>query len=166
MSKLKLQFSLKRLLITGRWVIVVCLALFMMSAASPVHAQFISGSNGSDGAFAPTSNVTVQLDDDGVFHYTTINIPAGVTVRFTRNARNTPVVMLAQGNVTINGAIVIDGVNAQSLGGDGGPGGFNGGVGGAGIVGFTLGTTGDGPGGGRGASSATGGGGDNWVTIP
>src|SRR5207249_1058049 len=73
----------------------------------PLYAQttFSSGSNGSLGAFNPTSNTTVTLPADGVLNYTTINIPSDVTVTFTPNATNTPVTMLATGDVTISGTI-------------------------------------------------------------
>ena len=84
--------------------------------------------------------MTVILPPDGILNYTTVTIPAGVTVTFQRNAANTPVTLLAQGTVTIAGAIRVDGDAALSGGGittmgvtpgqKGGPGGFNGGDGG------------------------------------
>src|SRR5262245_14003597 len=77
----------------------------MLGTATPAPAQtFTSGSTGADGAFnPPTGTTTLTLPPGGVFNFTTINIPAGATVRFTRNASNTPVTMLASGNVTIGG---------------------------------------------------------------
>jgi hypothetical protein len=130
------------------------LSLLALSATS-AQAQFSSGSTGADGAFNPTSNVTVTLPPSGVFNYTTVNIPPGVQVRYTRNALNTPITILAQGNVTISGQIIIDGDDGNGrLGGRGGPGGFRGGNGGS-YLDAPYGTPGDGPGGGGGGSSST-----------
>src|SRR5947207_5749504 len=77
---------------------------------SATAQTFNSGSTGADGAFSPTSTTTVALPATGVFNYTTVNIPTGVTVRFTRNPSNTPVTILASGDVTIAGAIDVGGV--------------------------------------------------------
>lgn len=106
---------------------------------------FSSGSTGALGALNPTSNTTVTLPPDGVLNYTTVNIPAGVTVTFQRNAANTPVTLLATGDVTIAGTVSVNGGTGPNSGpvpGQGGPGGFPGGVGGSPPVG------GSGPGGG------------------
>ena len=67
--------------------------------------SFSSGSTGADGAFSPTVDTTLTLPPNGVFNFTTVMIPAGVTVRFTRNVPNTPVTLLASGNVGIAGTI-------------------------------------------------------------
>jgi hypothetical protein len=140
---------------------LICIA----SSARAQQLTFDSGSTGADGPFAPTSDVTRALPPNGVFNFTTINIPTNVTVRFTRNANNTPVVMLASGNVNISGAIVLNGadgalvniVGSTTGGGAGGPGGFDGGRGGSSFSGFTTGLAGNGPGaGGGGGSSANG----------
>ncbi len=75
---------------------------------------------------------------DGTFNFTTIDIPVGVEVRFKGNANNTPVVWLASDDVTISGAINL---NGQDYNGSGtapmpgnepvpGPGGGHGGLGG------------------------------------
>ena len=86
-------------------------------------------SDGSDGAFTPTGNTTLALPPDGIFRFTVIDIPAGVTVTFTRNAANTPAILLAEGDVHIAGAI-----NISAHGKSGGPGGGDGGNKGVGIV--------------------------------
>jgi hypothetical protein len=104
---------------------------------------FDSGSTGADGAFSPTVNTVVPLPPSGIFNYTSVNIPAGVTVTFQRNTTNTPVVILASGNVTIAGTLSVSGAAAPGVGaagggaqgddgtpGVGGPGGFDGGRGG------------------------------------
>lgn len=92
--------------------------------------SFDSGSTGADGAFNPTTDTVVTLPEDGKLNYTTVNIPTGVTVTFTKNAANTPVYILATGNVTIAGTININGANGVSISpGRGGCGGFDGGLG-------------------------------------
>jgi hypothetical protein len=90
------------------------------------HAQVNSGSNGSDGAFNPTTNTVINMADHptGIYHYTSVNISNGVTVTFIPNANNTPVVWLVQSNCAIDGGISLsgrDGTGGQ--GGLGGPGG-------------------------------------------
>ncbi|WP_295577354.1 hypothetical protein [uncultured Lamprocystis sp.] len=106
---------------------------------------FNSGSTGADGAFSPfLTNTELQLPPDGVFNFTSVNIPVGVTVTFKRNAANTPVVMLVQGDVLIDGTLDVSGKPAAPTGsdapdggdptddgmpGEGGPGGFSGGYG-------------------------------------
>ncbi len=108
-------------------------------------AAFDSGSSGADGAFSPTVNTTVDLPPSGIFNFTSVNIPTGVTVTFRKNTTNTPVVILASGNVTIAGAIDLSGSGGNPVGaaaggnlgddgapGVGGPGGFDGGRGGLG----------------------------------
>jgi len=123
------------------------LTLLVIAAFVPVMAssQVNSGSNGSDGAFNPTTNTVINMADhpDGIYHYTSINISNGVTVSFIPNANNTPVVWLVQSNCVINGTVVVSGESAnQAQGGPGDPGGFRGGTG------ANAPTRGQGPGGG------------------
>ena len=131
--------------------LVVIIALVVL-AGTPASAQtFNSGSTGADGPFSPTGNTTLTLPPSGVFNFTTINIPSGVTVTFTRNAGNTPAILLATGNVTINGTLDVSGSAAGPFGrpGLGGSGGFDGGPGADGIT-TGLAGIGLGPGGGGG----------------
>ncbi len=130
---------------------------------------FNSGSTGADGAFSPTVNTQLQLPESGVFNFTTVNIPTGVTVTFKKNTTNTPVVFLASGNVTIAGTLSVAGGNSTPVGaagdgnlgddglpGVGGPGGFAGGSGGQ--TGTNRrGGAGLGPGGGNGGIPGIGG---------
>lgn len=145
-------------------LLVVACAVFL--AATAAHAAINVPSDGSDGAFNPTADVTIDLsqavtgtwsqDNTAnagkgvydpikwavVFKYSAVNIPAGVTVSFTNNAFRAPVVWLVQGDVTISGIVNL---NGQPFGPSGvfsepGPGGFRG----AG----TTGSAGLGPGGG------------------
>lgn len=137
----------------------------LLAAASAAQA-FDSGSTGADGALAPAANsglLEIQLPESGILNYTTVTIPAGVTVRFKKNTLNTPVVMLASGNVTIAGIIDVSGGHGAFTGtaadgntaddgvpGRGGPGGFDGGRGGSTDAANRLGGSGLGPGGGKG----------------
>jgi Kelch motif len=92
---------------------------------------------------------------NGIWNFTTIDVPAGATVRFRNNSGNSPVRWLATSNVTITGNLDLSGSLAfesdeYALPAPGGPSGFAGGVGG---VPFNLaasysGTPGQGPGGG------------------
>jgi hypothetical protein len=111
-------------------------------------AAFSSGSTGADLDFTPTVSTTLQVPDSGVFNFGMVNIPTGVTITFKRNATNTPVTILATGDVTISGTISVNGSDASAnTPGAGGPGGFDGGFGGNPNV---LGSRGQGPGGGGG----------------
>jgi len=130
-------------------------AFAIATAFAPAALAFDSGSTGADGPFNPAANVTVQLPPTGIFNYTTVNIPAGVTVKFQRNATNTPVVILASGDVVIAGSIDLSGspgfdntlFGNDAQPGAGGPGGFEGGAGGQ-VSGDRRGSYGLGPGGG------------------
>src|SRR5438445_46759 len=144
-------------------------------ASHPAHAQFNSGSTGADGALNPSAHLTLTLPASGVFNFTTVNIPGGVILRFTRNAANTPVTILAQGDVIIAGTMDVSGSagGTGSLtgtllgpnGGAGGPGGFDGGTGANGVI-STTGGAGLGPGGGSGgANSGSSGGGGGAVAV-
>jgi hypothetical protein len=129
-------------------------ALAVLAAAS--LGVFNSGSDGSDGAFNPQFSVVIDLGNAAtgtwdtpsavagngvydptlwavVFKYTTIDIPAKVTVTFINHPSGAPVVWLASGNVTISGSVKLDGANGGSSSmpfsyAEPGPGGFAGGV--------------------------------------
>lgn len=151
------------------WVAAIALILLLASADMPASAQggFNSGSTGADGAFNPATTQSVQMPASGVFNYTTVNIPNGVTITFIPNANNTPLVILTQGDLTIGGSINMSGANGANLvaGGVGGPGGGRGGNGGLTLAGSTDGQPGDGPGGGLGGSGTTGFGGGGGFTA-
>ncbi len=66
---------------------------------------FDSGSNGSYGPMNITADTTLDLPPDGIFHCTSINIASNKTLTFKRNGRNTPVYLLATGDVEILGTI-------------------------------------------------------------
>ena len=151
-------------------------AVAFLLSEQPAQTQgFSSGSTGADGAldfsqsspgtiieFDPDSfNPRLDPDRDHIYHFTTINIPSGVTVRLTAKYLNGPVFWLATGNVLINGTIDLSGANGHPIANSPagripslpGAGGFGGGVGGN-TSGTTLPQPGNGPlGGGPGNSN-------------
>jgi hypothetical protein len=130
--------------------------------------SFDSGSTGEDGAFVatpPAGSSTMEFDPrrihrnndpaqplidpehDNVFHFTTITIPANVTLRMSARWTNGPVYLLAKGlpnmintdiAVRITGTIDLSGESGAAMGHSAatrgpavpGPGGYYGGVGG------------------------------------
>ena len=149
----------------GKVAAILSLATLVFWVGAAGAQTFSSGSTGVLGIFTPPSQVppgttvngstvTVPLPADGILNFTTVNIPNGVTVKFAKNAANTPVTMVATGDIAIAGIINLDGGGGTSgvsgsanPGASGGPGGFAGGNGG--LVGQvnTAGTGGFGPGG-------------------
>ncbi|OYY93512.1 MAG: hypothetical protein B7Y41_12215 [Hydrogenophilales bacterium 28-61-23] len=91
--------------------------LYLALGVPAASAAWIS--DGSDGAFNPMASMTLDLPDDGVFNFTSIDIPSNITVTFRKNALNTPVYLLATGTVNISGVIDISagGVNLADLSG-------------------------------------------------
>src|SRR3989442_8484990 len=146
-----------------RLALAVSVLLACISTAATAQLSYDSGSTGADGAFSPTQTQSIQLPASGVFNFTTVNIPQNVRITFIRNARNTPVTILASGNISIAGTISLDGgagsasntINGTDGGGLGGPGGFDGGRGGTTVAGVTNRVSRNGPG-------AGGGGGHGW----
>jgi len=65
--------------------------------------------------------IDLKTRPSGVFNYTDILVPSGMTVKFLRNASNTPVIWLASGFVQIDGTVDVGG-----SGSGGGPGGYDG----------------------------------------
>lgn len=149
-----------------------------LAAAVPAQAQtFLSGSTGADGAFvaacAPAPcTVNQAVPPSGAFNYTTYTVPTGITVRYTPNATNTPVTVLASGLVDIAGTVDVSGSpglpraasgTVANPGGAGGPGGYRGGTGG--LRNGTRHTAGFGPGGGQAQGQGTQGNADGGVYI-
>ncbi|MGE3165386.1 MAG: hypothetical protein AB7O52_10815 [Planctomycetota bacterium] len=151
-------------------------ALGLCLLLSANAAAFDSGSDGSDGAltFAPGAGtiifdpVALGLDTDGdnVYHFTTIDIPTGTTVRLSsiQLGEGRPVVWLATGNVTVEGTVDLDGEAGHDytagtpLPSTPGAGGF---AGGRGETDMTAAQRGNGPGGGSANGTGAGGGGGN-----
>lgn len=143
-----------------------------MCLAPAAFAQINVGSDGSDGAFSPSANIEIDLslaptgqwtkpapvagrgvyDPDKwaiVFKYSSVNIPANVTVTFKNHPSRAPVIWLVDGSATVAGTINLDGKIGHPAGGSSfsepGPGGFRGGR--AWMNPTSLGAAGLGPGG-------------------
>lgn len=130
--------------------LLVAAILLAIDTRDELRAQtFNSGSDGSFGPMNITNNTTLDLPANGIFNCTTITIAGGATLSFNKNPLNTPVYLLATGDVTVNGAIAVNGTDySGGSPGIGGPGGFDGGFGGFGVGANTRGGDGQGPGGG------------------
>lgn len=105
------------------------LAAALAGGTLALHAQgFDAGSDGTLGDVVIDANTTLPLPPDGKLHYKSLKVNSGVRLNFTRNARNTPVSILSQGAVVVDGTIdVSGGASPNNSGGLGGPGGFDGG---------------------------------------
>lgn len=103
--------------------------LTVLGLAGRLHGQsFDAGSNGSLGDVVITTNTTLNLPDDGKLHFRNLTVNSGITLSFNRNTHNTPVFILSQSNVVVDGTINVDGgTRTVNTGGLGGPGGFDGG---------------------------------------
>jgi hypothetical protein len=122
----------------------------ILATISGSAAAFDSGSTGAYGAMNITSNTTLNLPPDGIFHCTTITVGPGATLTFSNNVMNTPVYLLATGDVTIQGTIDVSGhTPVGDSPGRGGPGGFDGGRERSTLVGLDTAGDGCGPGGGK-----------------
>src|ERR1019366_3907662 len=110
-------------------------AMIAVLLGAGASAQVNSGSNGSDGAFNPTTNTVINMANhpNGIYQYTSVNIPTNVTVTFIPNANNSPVTWLVQGSCVISGTVDVSGQCDNGLvPGQGGSGGGAGGYGGQG----------------------------------
>ncbi len=150
----------------GSWVLT--LTALVLGAALAQAQTFTSTSTGADGALnysgTPAGTVVIfdpathqpplDVDGDNIYHFTTINIPADVTVKLTSSKLNfAPVYWLASDLVRIDGTLDLSGDPGHAGGLSAtrtvslpGPGGFPGGVGGsadsAAIHGFGPGASG------------------------
>ncbi len=112
----------------------VSVALVLAGGSSSARAQlFDFGSDGSDGPInvADNATLTVNLPPDGIINATTVTVGTNGILKFNRNPLNTPVYLLATGNVLVRGSIDVTGSGGTSnppVGGRGGPGGFDGGM--------------------------------------
>jgi len=146
------------------------LALALLGATPALAQGFSSGSDGSDGALTFQANqgvvvfdpqaLGIDADGDGIYHFITITIPAGTTVRLgaSKLGEGKPVVWLATGAVQIDGTIDLNGANGHARNqapapAEAGAGGYNGGPGGSGAE--PDGHSGSGPGGGSGGNQTT-----------
>lgn len=128
---------------------IAVLALLLWGLPGQALAQtFSSGSNGTDGAlniaggqgtitFDPRNfNPQLDQDGDGIYHFTTITIGLGTTVKLSASilGEGKPLIWLATGAVQIDGVLDLNGSNGHN-GSDAhipavaGAGGYSGGVG-------------------------------------
>jgi hypothetical protein len=103
------------------------LTAFVAFSAAP-RANALTADLGSDGSYGPmtiTSDTVLPLPADGIYRVTTLTVAAGATLRFSSSEALHPgVVILATGDVAIEGTIdVSGGASAPGIGGAGGPGG-------------------------------------------
>lgn len=132
----------------------VALSLLVVLLSGFVRAQIIvPGADGSDGVLIVTNNTVIDLglaprgqwDDNNaaqagvgvydsnqwavVFKYSAVRVASGVTLSFKNHASRAPVVWLVNGNVEIEGDIILNGEDYRSapLLAEPGPGGFRGG---------------------------------------
>src|SRR6266853_5150494 len=75
--------------------------LCLLSTNALWGQTFDSGSTGSNGVLDVTNNITLDLPPDGVFNFTTITVRANKTLSFRTTGLNTPVYLLAQGDVVV-----------------------------------------------------------------
>ena len=134
-----------------RWRWLTPVAVGLVTLAVPALAQninFDSGSTGALGDVVITNDTTIVLPPDGILHYKSFTLQGGAAVSFVKNAHNTPVYLLSQGDVVLEGRIYVSGGGSAGQFGPGlgGPGGFDGGRRGAGLM---PPGDGQGPGGGR-----------------
>ncbi len=125
--------------------------------------------NGTEWSFWSGATQTFDMTSrpSGIWNFTAGDVPPGVTVGFKKNAANTPVRWLFTQNLTVRGAITVDGQFAPAnlpdgVTAKGGPAGFDGGDG---AIRFNrsssfAGTPGTGPGGGTAATQRRQDGGD------
>ncbi len=124
-----------------------CIAIAAIGFHGTAHAQFVSGSDGSDGALSVAGGQGsfafdtsgLDTDGDGVFHFTTIDVGAGTTLILRADnpglSEGVPVVWLATGAVTIAGSLDLRGgtghrFDNMAVASNPGAGGFAGGRGG------------------------------------
>lgn len=137
------------MIIFRNYFLSISFSLFIL--VSPGWSQFDAGSDGSDGAldfsgspagtiieFDPTTfNPPLDPDGDSVYHFTSINIPAEVTVKLRADkAGHLPLRWFVSGAVVINGVLDLSGEDGHSDDPNivprpsiPGPGGFAGGIG-------------------------------------
>jgi hypothetical protein len=110
-------------------ILLTCLSLLVLAAASATAQPVFSADDyDCSASLTVTTNTTLPLPSDGIVCFATFVLEAGATLSFTRNAANTPVYLLATGEIRIDGVIAMAGERGLSTNGAlGGPGGFTGG---------------------------------------
>lgn len=150
MSKLNFKPSIGDTAWRLMHILIIVTFFVLLGGTQNAYSQtFDSGSDDSDGALNLTTPGTIDFDPgalgldtdgDNIYHFTTITIGAGVTVRLSHPFLNAPQFWLASGAVQIDGIIDLnggDGQDGQDVLNDAffipsppGAGGFSGGAGG------------------------------------
>lgn len=113
----------------GHLMKALCCLAMLVAHGALAQVQLDLGGTGSYGPLTVMSDTTIPLPPDGVLQVTTMTVAAGATLRFTPNARNTPVTIVATGDVVINGTVDLSG--SPGTAGQPGVGGPGGGIGGS-----------------------------------
>lgn len=105
----------------------------LLAVPTLASAQAIRVDLDATGAAGPidvmSGTVTYTLPESGIIQASSVHVAAGATLKFTHNTRNTGVVILSAGDVTIDGTITVSGEDGTNGGaGQGGPGGYAGGI--------------------------------------
>jgi hypothetical protein len=101
--------------------------------------SFDSGSSGRDGALVLTTPGVITFDPhalqpalnpsgDNIYHFTSIYVAKGVTVKLSAKLLDAPIFWLAQGSVQIDGVLDLDGANGEATSALAGSGGYFGGA--------------------------------------
>src|SRR5689334_25049352 len=103
----------------GRPQVLALAALIFISWRATAQPQtFNSGSTGADGALNITAPGVTYLDPkamkinsagDNIFNFTSITVASGSILKISELKVHGPIYLLAQGDVTINGAIDLRG---------------------------------------------------------
>jgi len=94
----------------ARRVVSGAMLITMLGLAGLLHGQsFDADSDGSLGDVVITNDFAMNLPPDGRLHFRNLTVNGGVTLSFNRNERNTPVFILSQSNVVVNGTVNVDG---------------------------------------------------------
>lgn len=138
------------------WSRITVIAFSLCWGEAALGQAFSSGSTGADGPLVVgnSQSLFITVRAGGVYHYTTVSIATNGSVTYVGGADNSPVTILATGDVALqDGADIFvsgsagtsTGSTVPTIGGIGGPGGFAGGNGG---VTPNLASAGERPGGG------------------
>lgn len=135
------------------------LAATLVAAGARADGAFDSGSNGSFGplTLGYGENRFIDLPPDGIIHATTVTLTEYSLLRFNANALNTPVYLLATGDVHIKGGATLSVAGSGPVGYSGGAPGPGGWAGGDQAKDSFPAGNGHGPGGGAAGTITTGG---------
>ncbi len=80
-------------------------ASIFLTALPISQAHALLQSNGLNGAYAPSSSAQLTPDEDGMFHFTTIDIAEQILLSFDRSSWESEIYLLATGDINIYGAL-------------------------------------------------------------